>query len=233
MPKRKPKAESPPRFLPLLEAAAGALVDHRLLLQVALVLIVALAITTWGPDEVRHGVNVVIESAPVQLMARAVFKATGIAVGLSTAPQATGAMPPSGDAAGSVRGTPAPRGGVVPAAGAAPPQGAPQGPAIKQPLPRGGISDAPKDGSRRTGAANEESPDGVLWSLEKDGEIIRAVVQDRGSAGVDLQLFRNGRLWRSERWADREAARNGAQTQRANLEKQGWTPRLARDPQSG
>ena len=111
-------------------------------------------------------------------------------------------------------------------------------PAIKQPLPRGGISDAPKDGSRRTGAArggaaNEESPDGVLWSLEKDGEIIRAVVQDRGSAGVDLQLFRNGRLWRSERWADREAARNGAQTQRANLEKQGWTPRLARDPQSG
>jgi hypothetical protein len=85
----------------------------------------------------------------------------------------------------------------------------------------------PNASSNRTSAGDPR--DSVLWSLEKDGETIRAVVQERGSAGVDLLMFRNGRLWRSERWADRESATNAAQARRTNFEKQGWTPRLERD----
>lgn len=244
MPKQKRDADNPPRFLSILAAAAGALVAHRFLLRLTLVLMLGVLLMTREPDAVREGVNGIIESAPGQLVTRAVFKVSGIAFGaLPTAarlaPQAVSTPMVSDGAGGSISATPSSTRGPLS-------QTAPQDPAVKTLVPAGreehqrpqvlgGRGDGQIRGSRgRPNASSNRISAGdplgsVLWSLEKDGETIRAIVQDRGSAGVDLLMFRNGRLWRSERWADRESATNRAQARRTNFEKQGWTPRLERD----
>ena len=244
MSKRNRDADNPPRFLSILAAAAGALVAHRFLVQLTLVLMVGVVLMRQEPDAVREGVNTIIESAPGQLVTRAIFKVSGIAVGaLPTvprpAPQAVWTPMVSDGAGGSITATPTSSRGPLS-------QTAPQDPPVKTPVPAGreehqkpqilgGRGDGQIRGSRvRPNASSNriiagDPADSVLWSLEKDGETIRAIVQDRGSAGVDLLMFRNGRLWRSERWADRESATNAAQARRTNFEKQGWTPRLERD----
>ena len=244
MPRRKTDADNPPRFLSILAAAAGPLVAHRFLLRLSLVLMVGVVLMTREPDEVREGLNTIIESAPVQLVARALFNVSGITFGaLPTAPrrapQAVSTPMVRDGAGGSSTATPSSTPGPLS-------QTAPQDPGVKTLVPAGrvehqrpqvlgGRGDGQIRGSRgRPNASSNrisvgDPRDSLLWSLEKDGETVRAIVQERGSAGVDLLMFRNGRLWRSERWADRESATNAAQARRTNFEKQGWTPRLERD----
>ena len=243
MPRRKTDADNPPRFLSILAAAAGALVAHRFLLRLMLVLMAGVVLMTREPDEVREGLNTIIESAPVQLVARALFNVSGITFGAlptapGLAPQAVSTPMVSDGAGGSSTATPTSTRGPLS-------QIAPQDPPVKTLVPAGreehqkpqvlgGRGDGQIRGSRgRPNASSNriiagDPADSVLWSLEKGGETIRAIVQDRGSAGVDLLMFRNGRLWRSERWADRESATNEAQARRTDFEKQGWTPRLKR-----
>ena len=242
MPKRKTDADNPPRFLSTLAAAAGALVAYRFLLRLTLVLMVGVFLMTREPDEVREGLNTIIESAPGQLVARAFFNVSGISFGaLPTAPRLAPqavSTPMVRDGAGSSStATPSSTRGPLS-------QTAPQDPAVKTLVPAGhvehqrpqvlgGRGDGQTHGTLGSLNASRISAggprDSVLWSLEKNGETIRTIVQERGSAGFDLLMFRNGRLWRRERWADRESAINAAQARRTDFEKQGWTPRLERE----
>jgi len=236
MPKRTTDADNPPRFLSILAAAAGALVAHRFLLRLTLVLMVGVVLMTREPDEVRDGLNTIIESAPVQLVARALFNVSGITVP-RLAPQAVSSPMVRDGAGGSSTATPSSTRGPQS-------QTAPQDPAVKTLVPAGhvehqrpqvlgGRGDGQTHGTLGSLNASRISAggprDSVLWSLEKNGETIRTIVQERGSAGFDLLMFRNGRLWRTERWADRESAINAAQARRTDFEKQGWTPRLERE----
>jgi hypothetical protein len=233
MPKRKADREERLPGRSILEATADAFVDHRLLLQVALVAVVAVALGAWGPDQVRDGLRVVIESAPVRQVARVISVVAGVAVGglqrMGQAAPPPPAAAPSTDTGAAVSRYPAAQNNsAAPGASAASPL--PQTDPLKPPLRdeaanKVSSSSATPGNSRGAGAGQPQSDldDGVLWSLEKDGETIRAVLKDRGAPGVDLQLFRSGRLWRAERWADVDAARTGAQAKRAELEKSGWT----------
>ena len=242
MPKPTTDADNPPRFLSILAAAAGALVAHRFLLKLTLVLMLGVVLMTREPDEVRDGLNTIIESAPVQLVARALFNVSGMTFGAlpmapRLAPQAVSSPMVRDGAGGSSTATPSSTRGPLS-------QTAPQNPAIRMLVPAGrvehqrpqvpgGRGDGQIHGSLGSPNASIISAgdprDSVLWSLEKNGETIRTIVQERGSAGFDLLMFRNGRLWRRERWADRESAMNAAQARRTDFEKQGWTPRLERE----
>ena len=235
MPKQKTDAEERLRFRSTLAAIAGAIVDHRLLLHVALVLVVIAALRTWGPDEVRDGIDAVIKSPPVRQVSRAMSGVWGVVVdGLQAVDRATrraGLTPKVEDLpAASI--TPALRthdSAVTPAANSPPAPVSPPPPA-NDPLQAVRIAASPsRPPPNLSGTADNpdaDPPDAILWSLEKDGDTMRAEMHDGGAPGVDLQLFRNGQLWRGERWADRAAARTEAQAKRVDLEKRGWTRKL-------
>jgi hypothetical protein len=234
-PKRRDDAPEQLRFRSMLATIGSGLVDHRLLLQLVLVLVASVSFLTWGPDGVRDGLTSFTQWGPVREVSRATSAVWGVVLdGLRAVDRATvrAGVTPVADSSAALAKKPAlALPGGAPAAGAA---SSPVTPMPQQP-PR--INDT-LQAVRTTGSAldlggtaaetpDPDPPDAILWTLEKDREIIRAEMHDRGKPGVDLQLFRNGQLWRSERWADRAASRNEAQTKRADFEKQGWTHRPA------
>jgi hypothetical protein len=236
MPTQKTDTEERLRFRSTLAAIAGAIVDHRLLLHVALVLVAIGALRTWGPDEVRDGIDAVLKSAPIRQVSRGMSGAWGLVVdGLQAVDRATrraGLIPRVEDMpAASI--TPSLRthdSAAAPAANSPPAPAFSQRPPVNDPLQAVRIaaspSGPPPNLSGIADDADTDPPDAVLWSLEKDGDTMRAEMHDRGAPGVDLQLFRNGQLWRGERWADRAVARTEAQAKRVDFEKRGWTRKL-------
>jgi hypothetical protein len=234
MPKRQDDAEEQLRFRSMLAAIGSGIVDHRLLLQLGLVLVTSVALLTWGPDRVRDGLNTVIGWAPIRQVSRATSAIWGVVVdGLQAVDRAAvraGVTPVVEDGA-ALSNKPALTTHDSAAAGAANSPLAttsPQRPGVNDPLQAVRTSGSPANlGGAAADNPDADPPDAVLWTLEKDGETIRAEIHDRGRPGVDLLLFRNGILWRSERWADRAASRTEAHSKRADFEKLGWTLRPA------
>ncbi len=218
-----------------LAAFAVALVDHRVLFQLAVVCLALFALRTWGPEDISRGIDYVAGAGagPVRIAGRVVTGMWRIAVdgleGADRAVRRTGIVPDRiPDSPGSTLGERV-RAAAPPIDGAPPPRVVPS---AKSPgsqstshvaLPRidtKTVEEAVADAAGTSGSTS--SPDGIVWTLVKDQEIIRAELRDEGKAGADLLLFRNGRLWRRERWADRAAARVGADEKRADLERNGW-----------
>src|SRR5689334_8704735 len=70
MPKRKGDPEERTRFRSILPTVAAEIVDHRLLIQLGLVLVAAVSLATWGPDGIRNGLITILASRPVQQVHR-------------------------------------------------------------------------------------------------------------------------------------------------------------------
>src|SRR5258707_7573661 len=66
MPKRKADPDKRTQFRSIIPTVATEIVDHRLLIQLGLVLVVAASLATWGPDGIRNGLNRIIASPPVR-----------------------------------------------------------------------------------------------------------------------------------------------------------------------
>jgi hypothetical protein len=223
MPKRKGDPEERTRFRSILPTVAAEIVDHRLVIQLGLVLLAAVSLAAWGPDGIRSGLITVLASRPVQQVHRLSSAAWNTIVdGLRRIdPGAPGAAVTSVADDTAALSKNAPRPGVARSADA---------PAVaaseRRPASSGTTSVSPTSGAPAlAGPADKpdaDPADAVLWLMEKGSETIRAEMHDRGKPGVDLLLFRNGQLWRRERWSERTAARNEARAKRAELEKSGW-----------
>jgi hypothetical protein len=228
MPKRKGDPDERTRFRSILPTVAAEIVDHRLLIQLGLVLAATVSLATWGPDGVRNGLITVMASPPVrqvQRLTHVVWSAVvdGLQAVDPITPRATVTAIADDTAALSKEATSTPevvRGTNAPSVAASQRPAATSEPSQVVP---------PSEALTLAGAAaekpDEDPADAILWLLEKDAETIRAEMHDRGKPGVDLLLFRNGQLWRRERWAERTAARNEARKKRVEFEKNGWTAR--------
>jgi hypothetical protein len=234
MPKRRDDDAEKLRFRSTLATFGSVIVDHRLWLQLGLVLVASVALLSWGPDGVRDGLNIVIGSPPVRQVSRVSSAIWDVVLDAlrraDRAAEQTGATPVLDDGAAFSK-KPALTTFNSPAAGAAHSPHAvtgPQQPGVNDPLQAVRTSgSSANSGGAAADNRDADPPDAILWTLQKDGETIRAEMHDRGKPGVDLLLFRNGRLWRSERWADRTASRTEAKVKRASFEKLGWAPKPA------
>jgi len=224
MPKRKGDPEERTRFRSILPTVAAEIVDHRLLIQLGLVLVAAVSLATWGPDGIRNGLITILGSRPVQQVHRLSSVAWNTIVdGLRRIdPGAPGAAVTSvaDDTAALSKNAPTP--GVVRSADAPAVAASERGPASSDPISVSPTSGAPALAGSAADKPDDDPADAVLWLMEKGNETLRAEMHDRGRPGVDLLLFRNGQLWRRERWAERTAARNEARAKRAEFEKTGW-----------
>jgi hypothetical protein len=227
----KPKRDVEERLTvrSMLAAIAVTIVDHRVLFQIAVVCLAIVVLRVLGPDDIGRGIDYVVSSAPVRLVGRALTSVRQLAIGgLQEVDQATrraGATPVVDPGANpSIQ--PARSAGQVATRDASRPDTSSQRRSINEALEAPRVARAPIDTSAASGThdanAAPDAPETVLWSLLKDGETIRAELHDQGTLGVDLLLFRNGRLWRRERWADRATARAEADRKRTDLEKVGW-----------
>jgi hypothetical protein len=227
MPKRRDDDAEKMRLRSTLATLGSVIVDHRLLLQLGLVLVASAALLSWGPDSVRDGLNSIIGSAPVRQLSR-VSSAIGDAIlnALRNADRAAerAGVTPVVDDGPAISTSPASKTNNRPAAGAAnSPRASGQRPGMNDPLQAVRTSGSAAMFAGAAADSRDADPsDAILWTLQKDGDTMRAEMHDRGKPGVDLLLFRNGILWRSERWADRAAARTEAQVKRVSFEKLGW-----------
>lgn len=230
MPKPKRDVEERPTVRSMLTSAAAALVDHRVLFQLAVVCLVVLVLRVFGPDEIGRGLDYVVTSVPAQFVGRALIGARGLAIGgLQKVNDATGAIDGASvdtlsaagssqpalvaDRATSGSGTRADRPQPVRSI-----DGTPDNARGIRPPPEGFAASGIPVGATGT----SDAPETVAWWLVKDEETLRAELHGQRSGAVDLVVFKNGRLWRHERWADRAAARAEADRKRADLEKSGW-----------
>lgn len=228
MPKRKGDPEERTRFRSIVPTVAAEIVDHRLVIQLGLVLVATVSLATWGPDGIRSGLITILASPPVRQVQRLTHVVwNAIVDGLQVVdpvmpPVATTAV--ADDTAALSKNAPPTPAAVL--STEAPAVAASQRrPAASEPSPVIPTSGAPALAITAADKPDADPADAVLWLLEKHGETIRAEIHDRGKPGVDLLLFRNGQLWRKERWAERIAARNEARAKRAEFEKSGWTLR--------
>jgi len=234
MPKRRDDDAEKLRFQSTLATLGSVIVDHRLLLQLGLVLVASVALLSWGPDGVRDGLNTVIGSAPVRQISRASSAIWEVVLdalrGADRAAVRAGVTPMVDEgAAFSTKPAVTPYNSVAEGATNSPRAvTGPQGAGVSDPLQAVRTSGSPDNfGGAAADNRDADPPDAIVWTLEKDGEIMRAEIHDRGKPGVDLLLFRHGILWRSERWADRAAARTESQVKRASFEKLGWARKPA------
>jgi len=227
MPKRKGDPEERTRFRSILPTVAAEIVDHRLVIQLGLVLVAAGFLATWGPDGIRNGLITVLASRPVQQVHRLTSVAWNTIVdGLRRIdPGAPGAAVTSvaDDTAALSKNVPTPS--VVRSADASAVAATERRPGSSDPTAVSPTSGVPALAGPEADKPDADPADAVLWLMEKGSETIRAEMHDRGKPGVDLLLFRNGQLWRRERWAERTAARNEARAKRAEFEKSGWKVR--------
>jgi hypothetical protein len=237
MPKRRDDAPEKLRFRSMLATLGSGIVDHRLFLQLAVVMIASVALLTWGPDGVRDSVTTFTQWAPVRQVSRVSSAIWGVVLDALRAAD----REPLREGAATVveNGSAASKKPLVTTPEIAAPGSANSNPAPAMTSGQSPGGSDPLQAVRTTGSSIRlreptsskgpppDPPDAILWTLEKDGEIIRAEMHDRGKPGVDLQLFRNGKLWRSERWADRASSKTEAQVKRAGFEKIGWTKRPA------
>jgi hypothetical protein len=229
MPKREKDDVERMRFRSMLATFGSVIVDHRLLLQLGLVLVASVAFLSWGPDGVRDGLNTVIGSAPVRQVSRAssaIWDVILDALRRADRPAVRAAVTPVVEDGAALSKEPAlTTSNSAPAGAANSPRAmtGPPRPGVNDPLQAVRTSGSPANvGGAAADTRDADPPDAILWTLQKDGETLRAEMHDRGKPGVDLLLFRNGKLWRSERWADRAASRTEAQAKRASFEKLGW-----------
>jgi hypothetical protein len=229
MPKRKRDVEDPLKVRSMFASAVAAFVDHRVLFQMAVVCLVVAAVRTFGPDEVARGIDYVVTSVPARLAGRALTDVRELAIGglkkIDESTRRDEALPidipaaePPIHHAPSAAGAAA---GIGTRVDTNPQQGRP----VDEKIARMGRSpaDAPVARTGAVGATGTaDAPETVVWSLVKDEETVQVELHDQRVGGVDLLVFRNGRLWRRERWADRAAARAEADRKRADFEKSGW-----------
>jgi hypothetical protein len=236
MPEQKPDVVEQFTVRSMVAVIADVVVDHRLFLHAAVILFAVFALRNWGPDDLSRGIDYVATAgtAPVRVAGRIVGGALGLATNAAEsvdhATQSTGVVPP-----GDSKNLPAL---TLPAVGPTPHSTAVNPPAVSTLTPpQSAVKkqlDLPRtaapifdrqaaDDSEGEATATSGGADTVLWVLLKDAETLRAEVHDRGTAGVDLVIFKNGKLWRRERWADRASARTEASLKRADLEKLGWS----------
>lgn len=234
MPEPKQEVEERLTVRSTLAAIAVAVVDHRVLFQVAVVGFSIFALRTWGPEDINRGIDYVAASAPVRGVARVVGEVWAFTTGgLQAVDRVThrAGIAPSIDPSApsiqvpSVVGTPA---APVPKPGPGSPRPAATS-SSPPPIAPTGVATTPLPLSSDAGGSTAAlSGDSLLWSVAKDRDTIRAEVHAQGGAGADLVLFRNGKVWRRERWADAATARAEAERKRVELEKLGWV-RLPND----
>jgi len=234
MRERKPDLEERLTFRSTLASIIVAVVDHRLLFQVAVALLAVFALRAWGPEEISRGIDYVAGSESVRQVGRGIAEVWHLTIGGLQAVDRTAeraGVAPISDAS-------VPSSIQLPASiGSAGTRGEPFNPGVRLPSsrpdaapgsPRVAVSSSESSSAGRVDAVpvSNDTSATVLWIVVKDQETIRAEVHDTGADGVDLLLFRDGQVWRRERWADAARARAEAELKRADLEKLGWMRKL-------
>ena len=78
---------------------------------------------------------------------------------------------------------------------------------------------------KRPAPARTPKPGEQIWRLRKDDRVMTCELRDddRAGAGFDLQLFRDGELRASRRFANADGARFVAESYRQDQIRTGWT----------
>lgn len=234
MRERKPDVEERLTFRSTLASIVVAVVDHRLLFQVAVALFAVFALRTWGPEEISRGIDYVAGSESVRQVGRGLAEVWHLTIGglqavdrtagrAGVAPASDSSVPSSIQLPASI-GSAGTRGEAFnpgsPLAGSRA-NAAPGSPRVAV-----SSGDSSSAGRVDAVAVSNDTSATVLWIVVKDQETIRAEVHDTAGDGVDLLLLRDGQVWRRERWADAARARAEAELKRADLEKLGWMRKL-------
>ena len=85
------------------------------------------------------------------------------------------------------------------------------------------MSDFPLAVPDRRGAGRQPQRAEHLWTLEKESSIMRCELRSHGSVGVELQIFKDGSVFYTRWYPDREITIQEAEERRRFFEREDWT----------